>query len=142
MISCYEETQETQETQESGMTLIEVIIVIALLGTLMTVVLQSILPQQKEAEVKQTKIMLGKLSQDLLRFRLHTSRYPTTAEGLDALIVNPGLKRWQGPYASKERFEDVWGQKVEYDSDGRKFNLSSLGPPSDPQEIKLNDQDL
>ena len=124
------------------MTLIEVIIVITLLGTLMTIIMQSILPGQREAQVNQTKIMLGRVSQDLLRFRMHTHRYPTTNEGLDALINDPGIKRWLGPYTSKERLEDVWGQKFIYKSDGKTFEILSSGPPDNPKEIIVNDRDL
>jgi general secretion pathway protein G len=65
-------------------------------------------------------------------FEIDCGRYPSTAEGLDALLTNPaGLKGWNGPYI-KSAFKDPWGRPYVYRCPGRHntkgFDLYSLGP--------------
>jgi len=61
------------------------------------------------------------------RFRTVNGRYPTTAEGTLALINNPGLDTWTGPYVTLIK-PDPWGRHYLYRSDGTNLTLFSLGP--------------
>ncbi len=74
--------------------------------------------------------------------RLHADcgRYPDTAEGLVALIHNPGIAGWSGPYIIELK-PDPWRRRFAYDSDGYRFQVSSAGPdgiPGTEQDIVLH----
>ncbi len=111
-----------------GMTLIEIIIVIALLGTLMAILIRNITQSQDTAKEDESRIGMGVISQSLQMYRVHNNVYPTTAQGLEALVSDPGgAARWRGPYIEKEKLKDPWQNPYSYNSDGRKFQIISGG---------------
>jgi general secretion pathway protein G len=113
----------------AGMSLIEIIIVVALMGTLMAYLVRNLIGQQEEAKKDQTKLGMGVLEQSLQLYRVHNSRYPTTEQGLDAMITAPAdAKTWRGPYTESNKLNDPWGNKFQYESDGRNFKIISGGP--------------
>ncbi len=69
------------------------------------------------------------LGMALDQFRLDVGRYPTSNEGLQALMKNPGYNAWKGPYLKKETFIDPWGRPYLYVSPGKygDYDLFSLG---------------
>ena len=75
-------------------------------------------------------------------FRLHVGRYPTTTDGLRALLEAPrqpaGAARWQGPYCKPEALEDAWGNQFQYACPGQHnletFDLWSTGGPPNPRD--------
>lgn len=76
------------------------------------------------------KAVIEMLSDGLNEFKKDTGRYPTTEEGLNALIINPGLAGWQGPYLKNaHHLKDPWGQPYHYRSPGihGDFDLWSYG---------------
>ncbi len=117
-----------REAKEVGMTLIEIIIVVALLGSLMTFLIRNITDQAESAKEDQTKIGMGTIAQALQMYRVHNNKYPTTDQGLQALLTDPGdAKRWRGPYTEANKLEDPWGVKIDYSSDGKTYQLISGG---------------
>lgn len=111
-----------------GMTLIEIIIVIALLATLMAILVTNLTQQADSAREDQTRIQMGTIAQALQTYRIHNNRFPTTQQGLDALVSDPGnAKRWRGPYIEASKLNDPWDNPFEYESDGNKFQISSSG---------------
>ena len=112
-----------------GMSLIEIIIVVALLGTLMTILVTNLTQKADTARVDQTKIAMGNLSQALQLYKVHNNKYPTTAEGLEALVKNPGSsKNWRGPYIDGEKqLKDAWSNEFQYESNGFVFKIISSG---------------
>ncbi len=114
---------------KSGMTLIEIIIVVALMGTLMAYLVRNLVGQQEEAKKDQTRLGMGVLEQCLQLYRVHNNRYPSTEQGLDAMMVAPSdVKTWRGPYTEANKLNDPWGNKFQYESDGRVFKIISGGP--------------
>lgn len=115
--------------KNAGMTLIEIIIVVALLGTLMAYMVSSFVNTADQARVDQTKLAMGNISQQLQIYRVHHHKYPSTEEGLNALVENPsGSKKWRGPYIERKKLVDPWGQDFTYESDGGKdFKILSPG---------------
>lgn len=114
---------------QAGMSLIEIIIVVALMGTLMAYLVRNLIGQQEEAKKDQTKLGMGVLEQSLQLYRVHNNRYPTTEQGLDALISAPAdAKTWRGPYTENNKLNDPWGNAFQYESDGRNFKIISGGP--------------
>lgn len=76
---------------------------------------------------------LANLSLALAQFEIDTGRYPTTEEGLQALVVQPTtVEMWKGPYAKKGVPKDPWGNPYIYRNPGKagpkSFDLSSFGP--------------
>lgn len=115
-------------TGQKGMSLIEIIIVVALLGTIMAFMVSQITGKADMAKIDQTKLAMGNLDSNLQVYKIHNHRYPTTDQGLNALITNPGdAKGWRGPYTSDSALKDPWGVEFSYESDGKSFKIISGG---------------
>jgi general secretion pathway protein G len=114
---------------QAGMSMIEIMIVISLIGILMTYIIRNVMQSADNAKADQAKIGMNMLVQDLQRYKLDTNKYPTTEQGLDALIKNPGgdVKNWRGPYSEDNKLNDPWGNKFQYESDGRTIKMTSGG---------------
>lgn len=122
---------------KAGMTLMEIIIVVALLGTLGVFLITNLTDQADSARIDQTKLAMNNIRQALQLYRMHMKRYPSDDQGLQALLENPGDKRWRGPYLDSEKKTfDPWDIEIEYQRDGRDYKLISAGPD---QEIGTED---
>lgn len=116
------------EEKEKGMTLIEIILVISLLAIIMGILITNLTGQQENALKDAAKLKMTTLSQKLQQYRIDNYRYPNTEQGLNALLSNPGTKRWRGPYSEKDKLLDPWDTEFGYESDGRDFKIISAGP--------------
>jgi len=121
---------------EAGFTFIEIMVVVSIIGLLMALVGPRFIRGQEQAEVKAAAAQVELLSTALDTFRLDVGRYPTTQEGLAALVQRPfGLDRWDGPYLKKGVPTDPWGHAYFYRSPGdggRTFDVYSLGADGAP----------
>jgi len=70
------------------------------------------------ANQKAAKTQIEMLGQALDAFRLDVGRYPSTSEGLNALVANPGVEGWNGPYLKKGLPNDPWKRPYIYQSPG------------------------
>lgn len=84
--------------------------------------------------ISPVKLDIARIASLLDQFQLDCHRYPTTDEGLDALINAPiGLERkWKGPYANEPIGNDPWGNPYRYEADGKGYTLTSLGKDGRP----------
>ena len=106
---------------ESGFTLVELMVVIVILGLLATVVVINVMPAQDTARIKKAEADVALLEQATEMYRLNRLNYPTSGEGLQALVVGGFVKRLP---------DDPWGNPYVYaapGSDGRAFDIYSLG---------------
>ena len=114
-----------------GMTLIEILVVLTLIGIVMGIVGGNYLGQGEKAKQKAAKIEIEQIGQTLDLFRLEVGRYPTTQEGLQALITAPtGVPNWNGPYWKKNTLpKDPWTNEYKYASPGQHgaYDLWSYG---------------
>jgi general secretion pathway protein G len=114
-----------------GFTLVELLVVLAILGLLATLVGPRVMSTLSGAKSKTARLQIEDLSGALDIYRLEVGRYPTSAEGLDALVEKPGdAKNWNGPYLKKSQVpKDPWGFDYHYSSPGEHgpYDLSSLG---------------
>jgi general secretion pathway protein G len=114
---------------EVGMSMIEIMIVISLIGILMTYIIRNVMQSADNAKADQAKIGMNMLVQDLQRYKLDNNKYPTTEQGLNALLTNPGgdAKNWRGPYTEDNKINDPWAVPFQYESDGRTVKMRSSG---------------
>jgi general secretion pathway protein G len=100
-----------------GFTLIEVMVVVIILGILAAVVVPNIMDEPARAQVSKAKQDVRALEEALNRYKLDNYDYPSTEQGLDALVKKPGgtpePKRWKGPYVKKVP-NDPWQNPYQY----------------------------
>ncbi len=125
-----------------GFTLLELLVVIVILGILATFVGTRIMGKPEEARQTQAKIQIQSLENALNMYRLDNGEYPSTEQGLKALVEKPTVgnipKRWrEGGYLDKPRVpKDPWGNEFVYLCPGMKntngCDLMSYGADGQP----------
>lgn len=126
--------EESKSSNQRGFTLIELIVVMVILGLLAALVGPRFFGKVEKATQSAAKTEIEMLGQALDLFKLDTGRYPTTAEGLNALMANPGIPNWDGPYLKKALPADPWKRPYNYQSPGTHgdYDLSSYGADGSP----------
>lgn len=116
-----------------GFTLMEVLLVLAILVILGSLVGVSIFQMQKNANVRATKTQIGMLEKALTAYQVDMGSYPSSQQGLDALMAVPADARngakWSGPYLEKQIPADPWGNPFTYElTSPDQFHITSAGP--------------
>ena len=121
---------------EGGFTLIEILVVITIIALIMSLVGPRVLNYLGESKVKAARIQIQSLGNTLDLFNLDTGRYPTTGEGLTALVQSPGtIPAWNGPYLKGGVVpNDPWGKAFVYRSPGEHGPYDIMSYGSDGQE--------
>ena len=119
------------KTSHFGFTLLELLVVLVILGLLASLVGPQVLRQLSGSKTKTAALQIKELGTALDLYRLEVGRYPTSSEGLEALIRQPADTRgWNGPYLTKKTLpQDPWGNDYQYRAPGQQgeFDLFSLG---------------
>ena len=116
-----------------GFSFIEVMVVIIILGLLSSVVGVYLFDSAEKAKADATKTQIRGLETALDLYRLHNSRYPSSEQGLEALLERPEVgiipKNWNGPYLRGKKLpEDGWDSPFGYISvNGNDYEIISLG---------------
>lgn len=114
-----------------GFTLLELLVVMVIIGLLASYVAPRYFDQLGKSEVKVARAQIVALDKALSAYRLDTGHFPTTEQGLSALVERPASEpKWSGPYLAKAVPLDPWGHQYLYrnpSENGRDFDLASLG---------------
>lgn len=120
---------------DAGFTLLELLVVIVILGLLAAYVGPRYFAQIGKSETAIARTQIEAFEKALDQFRIDMGRFPTTEEGLNALMVRPadGAK-WNGPYLKKPVPNDPWGRPYIYRTPGAKgdYDIVSLGKDGAP----------
>lgn len=127
----------TLQDRETGFTLIEVMVVVVILGILAAIVVPRIMDRPDEARIIKAKQDIRTLESALNLYRLDNYTYPTTDQGLEALVQKPTLlpepPHWkEGGYIDRLP-KDPWGREYQYLNPGQKapIDIYSLGADSE-----------
>ncbi len=127
--------------RESGFTLIEIMVVLVIIAILGALIAPQIIGQVDEARIKATKLDIRTLGSALDFYQIDNYRYPTTDQGLEALVkapeIEPFARNWrpQGYLRSKTVPKDQWGSDYHYRQPGERggaYDLYTLGADGEP----------
>jgi general secretion pathway protein G len=121
---------------EAGFTLVEMLVVIAIIGLIMGLIGPRVLNYLSESKVKAAKIQIQSFASALDLFYLDAGRFPSTSEGLAALVrQTPGVAAWNGPYLKGGTVpHDPWNHSYVYRSPGERGPYDIMSYGADGQE--------
>lgn len=118
--------------KSSGFTLIEVMVVVVILGILAAIIVPKIMSRPEQARIVKVKQDLLALQSALDLYKLDNGRYPTTDQGLDALVKKPTTSpipaNWKSEGYLQQLPSDPWGEAYQYVNDDEKLKIWSYGP--------------
>lgn len=121
--------------KDKGFTLIEIIIVVIIMSLIATLIVPRLFKKVEKSKKQITKTQIVMVENAVKMFKLDTGRYPTTDEGLEALMKKPdNINNWDGPYLEKGLPKDPWGREYLYVYPGKNylFEITSLGADGQP----------
>jgi general secretion pathway protein G len=124
--------QSINYRQTAGFTLIEVMVVVVILGILAAIIVPKIMSRPEQARMVKVKQDILAVESALDLYKLDNGRYPTTDQGLQALVTKPGVdpipRNWKSDGYLQELPVDPWGEAYQYISDNDKAKIFSYGP--------------
>ena len=123
--------------REQGFTLIEIMVVVIILGLLAAVVVPQFLGRVDDARVAKAKQDIQATETALTLFKLDNFKYPTTDQGLRALVekpADPSIRNWRPGGYLKRVNKDPWGNEYQYANPGThgEYDLYTLGADGQP----------
>jgi general secretion pathway protein G len=128
--------EDRQNVGQHGFTLVEMLVVITIIGLIMGLIGPRVLNYLSESKVKAAKIQMQSFGSALDLFYLDAGRFPSTAEGLTALVQQtPGVAGWNGPYLKGGNVpKDPWNHLYIYRLPGERSPYEIVSYGSDGQE--------
>ena len=119
------------QNRVQGFTLLELLVVMVIIGLLASYVGPRFFEQVGKSEIKAARAQMEAFGKALDTYRLDTGHYPSSEQGLHALVERPADEtRWSGPYLQKTVPHDPWGRPYQYRAPGdkgREYDIVSLG---------------
>jgi general secretion pathway protein G len=139
-----EVSRQRSRGSQGGFTLLEIMVVVIIIGLLASVVVLNILPNVDKAKVNKAKQDIQSIELALSEFYLDNSKYPTSDQGLGALVTqptDPSIKHWKpGGYITRVS-KDPWGNEYQYvfpGTHGKAYDLFSYGADGEPGGEGIN----
>ena len=114
---------------QAGFTLIEIMVVVVIIGLLATLILPNVIGRQDQALQVKARADIKAISGQMSLYKLDNFVYPSTSEGIQSLVTNPGKSTWKG-YLDRLP-KDPWNNDYQYSNPGQKnansFDLFSYG---------------
>lgn len=116
-----------------GFTLIEIMVVVIILGLLASVVVPTVMDALDDAEINKARADMNALKTALKMYRMQNFAYPTTEQGLEALVEKPSLapvpRNWKETGYIEKLSKDPWGNDYQYTNpgEGHEYDIMSLG---------------
>lgn len=118
--------------KSAGFTLIEVMVVVVILGILAAIIVPKIMSRPEQARMVKVKQDILAIQSALDLYKLDNSVYPTTDQGLDALVSKPTTspvpRNWKSDGYLQEVPVDPWGEAYQYINENEKLRIFSFGP--------------
>jgi general secretion pathway protein G len=128
--------QKPSKRRSGGFTLIEIMVVVVIMGVLAALVLPKVLDRVGQSKTAAAKVEISTIMQSLKMYKLDNQRYPTTEQGLQALMTKPtagpSANGWKAPYLEKMP-KDPWGNQYQFLSPGVKGEVDVFSYGADGQ---------
>lgn len=120
--------------RNKGLTLVELVVVMVILVLLASIATTVVIRRIEDGRRTKAIMDIKAVENALDHYKLDIGYYPTTEQGLEALIAPPaGVRGWNGPYLKQRQVPiDPWGNPYIYESDGEEFVLFSAGKDGQP----------
>lgn len=135
---------QTTPRSQYGFTLIEIMVVVVILGILAALVAPNVIKKVDDAQIVKAKSDIRAIDSSLKMFRLENFKYPTTDQGLEALVTrpaDPSIKNWsEGGYLDR-LLNDPWGNQYRYlqpGTQGGVYDIFTLGADAQPGGEGIN----
>lgn len=135
-------SDEQDVKKQAGFSFMEIMIVIILMAGIAAIAVPAFFGKLDEANIKTANIQMKSLGSALDFYHLDNSSYPTTEQGLEALISKPEVgkvpKNWKGPYLNSEIPKDPWNNDYAYRSTGGSYQIISFGADGEEGGEEVN----
>jgi general secretion pathway protein G len=140
----HEGNRGASRSRSRGFTLIEIMVVIVIIGLLAAFIVPTVMSKVDDAKIAKAKGDIQALEAALSIFYLDNSKYPTTEQGLKALVqqpTDPSIKHWKAGGYLERVSKDPWGSEYQYvypGTHGKQYDLFSLGADGQPGGEGIN----
>lgn len=130
--------------KSSGFTLIEVMVVVVILGILAAVIVPKIMSRPEQARIVKAKQDISAIQSALDLYKLDNGNYPTTDQGLQALVSKPTSdpipRNWKSDGYLQKLPVDPWGQSYQYTNENEKLKIFSYGPKGKDSDTEISNE--
>ncbi len=129
-----------------GFTLIEVMVVVVILGILAAIIAPKIMSRPEQARMVKAKQDIMALQSALDLYKLDNGMYPSTDQGLDALVKKPTTspipQNWKSDGYLQQLPKDPWGEPYQYMNDNERLRIFSYGPKGKDGNSEISNENM
>ena len=134
--------RQLKNIRNRAFTLIELLVVMLIISILAALIIPKLFGNTDQAKISAAKSDISELKDALSRYRVDTGQFPTTEDGLQALVSQPSdAPQWKGPYIEQSSLNDPWHNPYDYvapDPNGGDYLITSYGADGAPGGDGIN----